>query len=79
MAKSKLRNGAKVHKKRVVNRNSKIKSEVKKQQNLFQQSMMEQLELMKQKFSAETENQEVSTSETINLNTDGFVQSAEII
>ena len=79
MAKSKLRNGAKVHKKRVVNRNSNIKSEMKKQQNLFQQSMMEQLELMKQKFSAETENQEVSTSETINLNTDGFVQSAEII
>ena len=35
MAKSKLRNGAKAHKKRVVNRNSKIKSEVKKQQNLF--------------------------------------------
>jgi hypothetical protein len=52
---------------------------MKKQQNLFQQSMMEQLELMKQKFSGETENQEVSTSETINLNTDGFIQSAEII
>ena len=79
MAKSKLRNVAKVHRKRVENRNSNIKSEMKKQQNLFQQSMMEQLELMKQKFSAETENQEVSTSETINLNTDGFVQSAEII
>jgi len=79
MAKSKLRNGAKAHKKRVVNRNSNIKSEMKKQQNLFQQSMMEQLELMKQKFSAETENQEVSTSETINLKTDGFIQSAEII
>ena len=79
MAKSKLRNGAKVHKKRVVNRNSNIKGEMKKQQNLFQQAMMEQLDLMKQKFSAETENQEVSTSETINLNTDGFVQSAEII
>jgi hypothetical protein len=56
-----------------------IKSEMKKQQNLFQQSMMEQLELMKQKFSGETENQEVSTSETVNLNTDGFIQSAEII
>ena len=36
MAKSKLRNGAKVHRKKVVNRNSKIKSEVKKQQNLFE-------------------------------------------
>jgi hypothetical protein len=79
MAKSKLRNGAKAHKKRVENRNSKMKSEMKKQQNLFQQSMMEQLELMKQKFSGETENQEVSTSETVNLNTDGFIQSAEII
>jgi hypothetical protein len=79
MAKSKLRNGAKVHRKRVESRNSNIKSEMKKQQNLFQQSMMEQLELMKQKFSAETKNQEVSTSETINLNTDGFIQSAEII
>jgi hypothetical protein len=56
-----------------------MKSEMKKQQNLFQQAMMEQIELMKQKYSAETENQEVSTSETINLNTDGFVQSAEII
>ena len=79
MAKSKLRNGAKAHKKRVVNRNSNIKGEMKKQQNLFQQAMMEQLDLMKQKFSAETENQEVSTSETVNLNTDGFIQSAEII
>ena len=79
MAKSKLRNGAKVHRKRVESRNSNIKSEMKKQQNLFQQSMMEQLELMKQKFSGETENQEVSNSETINLNTDGFIQSAEII
>ena len=32
MAKSKLRNGAKVHRKRVENRNSNIKSEMKKQQ-----------------------------------------------
>ena len=46
---------------------------------MFQDAFMEQLEKMRESISGETQNQETSTSETIKLNTDGFVQSAEII
>jgi hypothetical protein len=46
---------------------------------MFQDAFMEQLEKMRETFSAETENKEISTSETVKLNTDGFVQSSEII
>jgi hypothetical protein len=71
MPKSKQR---KDHKKKVDNRNTIIKAEIKKQKILFEQAMMEQINAMKEKMSEET-----TTSETIKLNTDGFVQSAEIL
>jgi|LauGreDrversion4_2_1035121.scaffolds.fasta_scaffold376914_2 hypothetical protein len=79
MGKSKLRGGAKAHRKRVNARNQLIKSQIKKQEKMFQDAFMEQLEKMRESISGETQNQETSTSETIKLNTDGFVQSAEII
>ena len=79
MAKSKKRGGEKAHRKRVATRNQNIKSQVKKQEKMFQDAFMEQLEKMRETFSAETENKEISTSETVKLNTDGFVQSSEII
>jgi len=79
MGKSKLRGGAKAHRKRVNAKNQLIKSQVKKQEKMFQEAFMEQLEKMRESISGETQNQETSTSETIKLNTDGFVQSAEII
>lgn len=71
MPKSKQRKG---HKQRVANRNTIIKAEIKKQKILFEQAMMEQINAMKEKMSGDT-----NTSETIKLNTDGFVQSAEIL
>ncbi len=79
MGKSKLRGGAKAHRKRVNARNQLIKSQIKKQEKMFQDAFMEQLEKMRESISGETQNQETSNSETIKLNTDGFVQSAEII
>jgi hypothetical protein len=79
MGKSKLRGGAKAHRKRVNARNQNIKSQMKKQEKMFQDAFMEQIEKMRESMSGETQNQETSTSETIKLNTDGFVQSAEII
>jgi hypothetical protein len=79
MGKSKLRGGAKAHRKRVQERNARLKNVMKKQQAMFQSAMMEQLEKMREMYSGETETDEVSTSQSINLNTDGFVQSAEII
>jgi hypothetical protein len=79
MGKSKLRGGAKAHRKRVNARNQLIKSQIKKQEKMFQDAFMEQLEKMRESISGETQNQETSISETIKLNTDGFVQSAEII
>ena len=74
MPKSKLRGGAKAHRKRVKARNERIAIETKKRQKLMQEMFMKQLEEMKLQMSGET-----NTAETVNLNTDGFVQSAEII
>lgn len=74
MPKSKLRGGAKAHRKRVKARNERNAIETKKRQKLMQEMFMKQLEKMKLEMSGET-----NTAETVNLNTDGFVQSAEII
>ena len=74
MPKSKLRGGAKAHRKRVKARNERISIETKQRQKLMQEMFMKQLEDMKLQMSGDT-----NTAETVNLNTDGFVQSAEII
>lgn len=74
MPKSKLRGGAKAHRKRVKARNERNAIEIKKKQKLMQEMFMKQLEKMKLQMSGET-----NTAETVNLNTDGFVQSSEII
>jgi len=78
MPKTKKRDGAKAHKKRVIARNQRLKNETKKKQKIFQDAMMEQIEAIR-KISGETENNEVITSESVKLNTDGFIQSAENI
>ena len=74
MGKSKVRGGAKAHRKRVKARNERLKGIAKKQQKMFQDAFMEQIEKMRTDMSGDT-----NTSQTVNLNTDGFVQSAEII
>ena len=71
MPKSKKRGGEKAHRKRVKLNTVNAKKQVEKAQKMFQETMMEQIEAMRQASSGETENQE-ATNETT-----GFVQSAE--
>ena len=60
MAKSKVRGGAKAHRKKVVARNQKIDGQRNAMQKLFEESMRKQIEEMKKKDaeakSGETEN-----------------------
>jgi hypothetical protein len=76
MAKSRKRDGAKAHRKRVAARNQVIKNQMKKNYQMFEEAMKEQLEKIRS-MSAETEN--VNTSEIVNLNTDGFIQTQETL
>jgi hypothetical protein len=75
MPKSKKRGGEKAHRKRVTVRTASVKAEMDKQRRMFEENLEKLRELAKQKENEE----EVNTSETVNLNTDGFVQSAEIL
>jgi hypothetical protein len=54
MAKSKVRGGAKAHRKKVQNRNTAIKTEQNYMQKLFNESMKAQIEEMKKKDAAES-------------------------
>lgn len=60
MAKSKVRGGAKAHRKKVVARNQKIDGQRNAMQKLFEESMRKQIEEMKKKDaeakSGDTEN-----------------------
>ena len=60
MAKSKVRGGAKAHRKKVVSRNQSIDGQRNAMQKLFEESMKKQIEEMKKKDaeakSGETEN-----------------------
>lgn len=76
MAKSKKRGGEKAHRKRLMSRNNNIKGQIKRQEKLFIETMEKQLEAYKNQLSAETE---TNTSENVKLNTDGFIQSSEIL
>ena len=60
MPKSKKRGGEKAHRKRIQKTNKLRQSTFLKQEKIFKDSMMEQIEMMKQKYSAETENQEIT-------------------
>jgi hypothetical protein len=76
MAKSKTRGGEKSHRKRVELRNASVKAQMKRKQEMFSKIMEETIKKMKeeQEMSGDT-----STSQSVKLNTDGFVQSAEIL
>jgi len=71
MPKSKKRGGEKAHRKRVKLNTVNAKKQVAKAQKMFQETMMEQIEAMRQAASGETENKETANETT------GFVQSAE--
>jgi hypothetical protein len=53
MAKSKVRGGAKAHRKKIEIRNNAIKAQQNAMQKLFTESMKAQIEAMKQKDAAE--------------------------
>jgi hypothetical protein len=56
MPKSKLRGGAKAHRKRVQARNNNIRGAQRKFQEEYNAEIMRQLEAYKQQMSADTEN-----------------------
>ena len=68
MPKSRLRGGKKAHRKRVQARNNKIQNQRNQMQKMWEQEMMNRLEEMNNSTSGETENQEVDTSESVNIN-----------
>ena len=53
MAKSKVRGGAKAHRKKVETRNQKVKAQQSAMQKLFNESMKAQLEDLQKKYEAE--------------------------
>lgn len=65
MPKSKLRGGAKAHRKRVQKRNSTLQNQQKRIQKLWEQEMMKRLEELKS--SSETENNEIDTSQPLDI------------
>ena len=65
MPKSKLRVGAKAHRKRIQKRNSTLENQQKRIQKLWEQEMMKRLEELKS--SGETENNEVDTSQPLDI------------
>lgn len=65
MPKSRLRGGAKAHKKRVQKRNNTITNQRSKMQQMFEEEMMKKMEELR--GSGETENQEIGTSESMNI------------
>ena len=67
MPKSRLRGGKKAHRKRVQARNNKIQNQRNQMQKMWEQEMMNRIEEMNNSASGETENQEVDTSENVNI------------
>ena len=65
MPKSRLRGGAKAHRKRVQKRNNTITNQRSKMQQMFEEEMMKKMEELT--GSGETENQEIDTSESMNI------------
>ena len=54
MAKSKVRGGAKAHRKKVAARNQQVKAEQSAMQKLFNESLKQQIEELKKKHEAES-------------------------
>lgn len=67
MPKSRKRGGEKAHRKRVQARNNKIKNQRNQMQRLWEEEMMKRLEEMNKTTSGDTENQEIDTSESVNI------------
>lgn len=59
MPKSRKRGGSKEHRKRVQSRNTKIQTAQLRFQEQYQAEILKQIEAMRAKFSADTENDEI--------------------
>jgi len=68
MPKSRLRGGAKAHRKRVQERNNRLRGLQRRAQEEYQAAMMAQIEALRAQMSGETENTEEVTSEEQPLN-----------
>jgi hypothetical protein len=66
MPKSRKRGGEKAHRKRVQARNQNIQNQTTRMQKMWEEEMMKKLEEMNA-ASGETENQEIDTSESMNI------------
>lgn len=69
MPKSKLRGGAKAHRKRVQARNNDIRSAQRKFQEQYNAEIMKQIDAYKKQMSADTENnvETVPTEQPLNI------------
>jgi transposase len=65
MPKSRLRGGKKSHRKRVEKRNNNIKNQQNRIQKIWEQELTKRMEELK--LSGETENQEVDTSQPLDI------------
>lgn len=66
MPKSRKRGGEKAHRKRIQARNQNIQNQRTRMQKMWEEEMMKKLEEMNA-ASGETENQEIDTSESMNI------------
>ena len=67
MPKSRKRGGEKAHRKRVKARNNNIQNQKIQMQKMWEEEMAKKLEEMNKAASGETENQEIDTSESMNI------------
>jgi hypothetical protein len=67
MPKSRKRGGEKAHRKRVKLRNQNIQNQKNHMQKLWEEEMKKKLEEMNKSMSGDTENQEIDTSESMNI------------
>jgi len=68
MPKSRLRGGAKAHRKRVQDRNNRLRGMRRRAQEEYQEMMMKQIDALKEQMSGDTENTEEVTSDEQPLN-----------
>lgn len=66
MPKSRVRGGAKAHRKRIQKRNNNIKNDQAKIQKLWEQEMMKRMEELNTS-SGQTENDEIDTSQPLDI------------
>lgn len=65
---------AKEHRRKVQARNARLKADANRQRKIFEKAMEEQMNMLRAEMSGSTEQKD-----SITLNTDGFIQSSEVL